>query len=248
MKNNLNFSKEILHLIEHDNIELANKKLHKRIPKYIYKFFSLGNDYDENLIKKLNENKIFFNASYKMKDKTEYNNTKIIVNCKTSSDIAENIDMHQKRDRIFTCFTYGKNCINNEYMWKEYANNSQGILCKFKVLDKYILFPILYSNIEPVIRPATSNDDDENNKLFKKNSYLFNIINTILKKEEYSNENEIRMFSDIEFNIFCCSNKYISVIKALKLEEIYLGINCSSKNKNLIKNKFSGIQIKDIIC
>ncbi|MGN0795924.1 MAG: hypothetical protein ACI4MT_03085 [Christensenellales bacterium] len=243
MNDDIEFSKKILELIEQDKIDEAKKRMFNRIPDFLYKFFSLGHGFDKSLMTNLQENKIYFNAAHKMKDKTEYKNIKKCPKDESTKEIVDNMDREQIRDHLFTCFTYDENCINNEYMWQTYANGAQGFLCKFSVIDKTKFYPVLYSNEEPFMKQATSIYGDENEKLFEKNRFLFYVINLILKKEEYSVEKEIRLFYHYDFNLCCCSNKYVSVKDKLELIEIYLGANCSFKNKGLINKSFSAINI-----
>lgn len=237
---NMEFSQKVLKLINEGKVEEAIAELNKRIPKIIYKFFRLECGYD-NLIDHLKNGEIFFNVARNMTDKNEFRNVRFEKGNEIDCEIANNMSKQQLRNICFACFTFDQNCIKDEYMWNEYANNAKGILCEFEVIDSSYLFPVLYSNNDVVIRKNYNIYDEE---YFNTNKFLFDVLKLILKKENFACENEVRIIFDRGFEgLYNSNGGYINIGKILRLKSIYFGSNCSLQNKEKITKQWNDVNI-----
>lgn len=231
MEDNIKFTQKILTLLEEGKVEVVISILRQRIPKQVFKFFRLDCGYDE-LLDHLKNNEVFFNLPSKMNDIREFHNVIFEKGSETDNKIANNMDKTQLRNTRIACFTYDKNCINNEKMWNEYANNGNGILVEFEVFLQDNLYPVLYSNKNVIIPRIENVHDDE---MFVTNRFLFDTLKLILKEEKYSHENEIRLIYNLGYErTFSRNGRYVNISSILRIKKIYFGSNCSEKNKERI--------------
>lgn len=149
------------------------------------------------------------------------------------------------------CFTYKI----TPYMWRNYANDSNGICLCFRVLDSDKYFPVEYINkkhfdlTESMIKSVNDNLKGVGFGSIEYKS--MSLLPLVLKDKKYQKEKEIRVLTspfddengifggvvrpDVkeEFNYKGTSQKYSDI--NLKLAKVVIGDNCSDVYMNKVK-------------
>lgn len=205
---------------------------------YIYKFISFTEDEELNKTKiQLIRDKKLWVSNYKnFVDKNEvsvrYNMLKVSRKAQVpSGSIRFLIDTGKQMNDV-SCFTYDI----TPFMWKYYANNSNGLCLIFKLIDTDKFFPVIYLDKSEIdftddLLHAFQTQD------FKYISRL-SILPWVLKDKNFRQEDELR---------FLCGDIYDS-------EDGVMGGRIAPDKKELLGYKgttyayeYAGIKLSDIL-
>lgn len=232
----------------------------KKIPKRLYKFFSLYCEPyttdNECLNKKkfdaLKNKKIWLSHYTKMNDPFEYcgiSSTGIDVNSEAGMMCKGLEDM--KGQLFLSSFTKD---LHNASMWTYYANNYKGFCVEFLVDDEKFNKP------KPIIYTNSANTFSQNQYLSiikKDKNCVKNLLDLtkryVIKNKYWENEKEYRIF-DFEENAKIRNENNNGLLKdlsefGLKINAIYIGLNCCDKNKEeLIEiSKILNVKVYDMV-
>lgn len=245
---NDNKSEKFLELIKSNRLDNAIKFWKSQVPEeFLYKFFKLGNSYDETMLKELEKGFVYFNYPYNFKDKNELRNVKFMASTQIDQEIANNIMKQKLSKNLISCFCIC-NADNQEHMWTEYGNSGNGILVRFKLIDNSPFYPVCYSDNDIYIKPLEDCLQPENSSRYYKNLFLYEHLSFCLKKKEWEIENEYRMILDCEGNPFTIADHYQNLNKYLKIDSIIAGENVSNDNMNILKNIVTNLSIELKTC
>lgn len=223
------------------------------LDRYLYKFIYFTND------KKLNERKLdtfqngmiwashykYFEDSSELEIKCD----KYKISKKTNRSLNSITYLINSMKEIYdvACFTYE----NNEFMWKNYANNSKGFCICFEIIDTDKYFPVEYVNkddidfTKSIINSIKSNNSGNN--LFNESALKVSLLPLVLKDLEYSDEKEIRLlFSPFDDANGKFNGRVYPNVKDeyqhkgstidysycnIKADKILVGNNCNAENR-----------------
>lgn len=134
-------------LIEERHFQEALEYRASTIPDYIYKFFWLSDNEEENKKRfdTLRESQLWFAAPSKQNDPYEFKT--MYLNKAKLRDIGFTDENILETERLLMscaicCFV--GNSSDNMPMWAHYANQHQGYCVKYKVINKYGIRNVLY--------------------------------------------------------------------------------------------------------
>lgn len=184
----------------------------------------------------IREKKLWVSNYRNFADKNEvsvqYNLLKVSKEAKIASDIINFLIDTGKQMNDVSCFTYDI----TPYMWKYYANNSNGLCLVFKLIDTDKFFPVIYLDkfkidfTDDLIHAFQTHDLKYISRL--------SILPWVLKDENYRREDELR---------FLCGDIYDS-------EDGVMGGRIAPNKKELLGYEgttytygYAGIKLSDIL-
>ena len=228
------FSEKLLSFVDSNEFDKADQYWKEQTTDYVYKYIKLGQSYDKNNIEALFCNKLYFNYVRNFDDKKEFQN----VEYQYKTQIGRYLFEKEKRNRLnrnlVSCFC-GEIKDDSE-MWKEYANDGNGIKCKFKVLKNEYILKVCYSDKIYYIEEL---NDSSKEKQKIRNCFLRKLSYCLKKSSEWKYQDEYRIIIDFENNILPIQvlrfpNNYVLISDILKLEAIEVGEKVDEDNTKRI--------------
>ena len=216
---------EFIKLLFYGRKQEAYKLKYDNFPKKLYKYEII----DDKRLEALENNEIWFSNPDKLNDPFDSYGVCFDKNAADKKDIEGYIE--GLRDNIKVCCFSEE--LNSMPMWAHYADNHTGICIEydFSKLDyddkfsKYI-FPIRYRREKYDITEFLRKVFEEN---AEERMYLLFFLMQI-KHLSWNYEKEWRII--LKAN----ENKNGGIVCPIKPEGIYLGLNCTEKNKQRIKD------------
>lgn len=243
MKNGIPFYDEYFSLPAFDDMNRAQSFKDAYIREkvftgYIYKFIAFTENEELNHIKLqlIRDNSLWVSNYNNFTDKNEVsvpcNLLRVSRKAKISLDSIRLLINTSKQMNDVSCFTYDM----APFMWIYYANNSNGLCLKFKLVDTDKFFPVIYLDKSKI----DFTDDFIHAYRTQGLKYIsrLSILPWVLKDKKYSPENELR---------FLCGDVYDS-------EDGIMGGRIAPDKKELMGYKgttytynYSGIKLSDIL-
>lgn len=258
-------------LINEKKLAEAVEYRKSNMPKKIYKYISLSDTYscnkdnnqlcevnkklDELKFATLNENKLWLSRFENLNDPYEYRGIYLKKDELSSKGWPiNNLEEYLNRMKnIFLICSFSKNIVDNMPMWAHYANNHRGFCIEYNVLNAKAVFPISYEKerigIASILTDIFKLTDkiiegkiDEHDKDFQ--FYMTLITHfALLKHKSWKYENEYRvLYADLGKSESGITIPSINV--GLEVSKIYIGSQCSEKNKNKLINIANNIGAK----
>lgn len=234
-------SVDIYRMVDEELLPEARRKM----PEQIYKYYSLGDDSNENIMKTsmIVNNKIWastysgFNDPFECQYMFLREKDLVEMGFPAESHRLWNDVMQDLRGRITTiCFTQNP---NNMPMWAHYANDHHGFCVEYKVRKKNQLYPVVYTQNRLKTRAFFINllysffNSEASTK--ERVTVLRHFITlSTFKDKSWESENEIRavfMNTKAELppnskgKLFDCSEIGVAP------QKIYIGVKCSKENE-----------------
>ena len=226
----------------------ACKYLIDNTPDYLYKFYSLsGNQNNELDVKKLNtlaSNSNWYDLPKNQNDpydmKLAYVDEKL---AKEKGAIPEAVEVAKtllsSLQNSFALCSFIDTDINNLPMWAFYSNNHKGYCVKYKINKKELVQRIYYESARIKIfgtllclyeemKKSEKNGAETKDIEFYRH-LVFGILNC--KHVSWKAENEFRIIVPTEK---ACGINISNDIVGIVPEEVYIGINCSADNEKRI--------------
>lgn len=262
-------------LIKAGRITDALNYIHDCVPEYLCKWYSLQDDSQEGIceheqekrksknakrFKSLSNSENWFDTRFNQNDPFDMQLYDLDYDRIKKEKMEEFIPVYEEvlnmlRDSLLLC-SFCDSEINNLPMWANYSNNHQGYCVKYKVNNKKLFYKICYTPtiamandlINAVVHDA--NIVHEQKKPTKETDELraaFLIVNNC-KHDSWKSENEYRCLYPITNEKLKGRNVSNNII-GLVPEEIYIGLNCSEKNKKeLIRIAHEKIHCRVFVC
>lgn len=232
--------------------------------KYIYKFYGFDNNIElnESKYETFIHDKIWVSPYFCFKDTTEFDikyNVKSVSEQTGNSvkDIKDLINCIMQIDDLASFTTS-----ISDRMWRDYACNYNGFCVKYEIqkFDKF--YPIIYTDkskidyTDTIISTFKILKEMKGLSIFKSIEFKkLSILPCVLKEKTYSNENEIRCLTDMDFRTkgssclqgklspFCkVNNGYYGSAETLEylgltVNQVMVSLSCSYREKILLACK-----------
>lgn len=226
-----------------------------KAPQKIYKFmpfFDRGHpDINKRNIETLEEKEVWASKYFVLNDPFEFNGMYLDENKILAS--GNKIDTFYEYWRYITdSFVTVSFCaekedihpLNNMPMWAHYANNHHGICIEYNVCNPIFLYPVSYEVerkpmsvvlgkfVALALDAVNGKISGQNPELIKYQFLVWNLL--CVKHRSWKQENEFRV-------LFLCpglkgKGKRVTLKEiGLEISAIYLGKDCSNRNKNKLK-------------
>lgn len=232
--------------LEGYDIEGAVKYAEEHIPEYLYKFYSLS-DCHGFANKKLDKRKLYtlkngsnwFDLSRNQNDPLDMKMPCVEEEHGKGEEKAIGYFLNQFRNNCLLC-SFSDIGIESLPMWAFYANNHRGYCVKYKVLNKKIVWKIMYENNRMPIYSIPLHlfeEMDKSNRLGYETEELiyyrylmYMIMNT--KHISWSAESEYRILYPVDKPI---GQNVDNELLGLKATDVYVGVKCNAKYEKKIK-------------
>lgn len=251
-----------LNLLEKRHADEALKYRASFVPDYLYKFFWLSDDPDEEGNKMrlytLSSNQLWFAGASAQNDPYEFQGMYIdedeLISYGFSTTAAESVKDKLLNSQLIAAFT--GNMSDNLPMWAHYANNHHGFAVKYKVHRKEAFRNVTYEKDRIPISKIICT--------------FFNASVKFEKEPSPNNQKELELYSTIMQEAFFLKHsswgyekEFRSLYPAkpgkkgmnvplseigLTTEEIYCGKNCSQANKDTLFKIAEGLNVPCKVC
>lgn len=254
---------EYVSLFQDKGVEEAENYRKNNAPQKIYKFipfFDSGNSaVNKRNLETLEEKKVWASKYFALSDPFEFNG--MYLDEEKILKSGNNVDTFYKywesitNNFITVSFCAEKEDIhplNNMPMWAYYSNNHHGICVEYNVCNPSCLYPVSYEKQRYPMSSVLGNfislaSDAVSGKISGQNpellKYQFLIINLMcVKHRSWQQENEFRiLYPETRLSE---NGKRVGLKDiGLEISAIYLGKDCSSRNKNQLKKAASNLNI-----
>lgn len=255
--------KEYVSLFQEKGVKDAEQYRMDKSPQKIYKFmplFDRGNpSVNKRNVETLGEKKAWASKYFSLNDPYEFNG--MYLNEEKISASGNEIDtFYEYWKSITDSFVTVSFCaekgdihpLNNMPMWAYYANNHHGICVEYDVCNPICLYPVSYEQERNPMSVVLGNFvslalDAVNGKISGQHpellKYQFLILNLMcVKHRSWQQENEFRIL--FPYPRLQGNGKRVGLEEiGLDISAIYLGKDCSSRNKNKLKKISSNLMI-----
>lgn len=236
-------------------IDNAPKKLYKFIP-----FYDRGNPgINKRNLETLEEKRVWASKYFVLNDPYEFNGMYLDEDriLKSGNDVET---FYEYWRYITNCFVTVSFCaekgdmhpLNNMPMWAYYSNNHHGICVEYNVCNSICLYPVSYESERNPMSAVLGNFvalalDAVHGKISGQNSellkYQFVILNLMcIKHKSWQQENEFRIL--FPYPKLKEDGKRLGLRDiGLEISAIYLGKDCSNRNKKKLKEIASNLHV-----
>lgn len=256
-------TKEYVSLFQEKGVKDAEQYRMDKSPQKIYKFmpfFDRGNpSVNKRNIETLGEKKAWASKYFSLNDPYEFNG--MYLNEEKILASGNKIDTFYEYWKYITdsfvtvsfCAEKGDiHPLNNMPMWAYYANNHHGICVEYDVCNPICLYPVSYEQERNPMSVVLGNFvslalDAVNGKISGQHSellkYQFLVLNLMcIKHRSWQQENEFRIL--FPYPRLQGNGKRVGLEEiGLDISAIYLGKDCSSRNKNKLKKLSTDLMI-----
>ena len=255
--------KEYVSLFQLEGVKAAEQYRKHNAPKKIYKFipfYDRGNPaVNKRNLETLEEEKVWASKYFTLNDPFEFNGMYLdedkILKSGNDVDIFYEYWKYITNSFITVSFCAEKEDIhplNNMPMWAYYSNNHHGICVEYNVSNPICLYPVSYEQERNPMSVVLGNFvslalDAVNGKISGQNpellKYQFLILNLMcVKHRSWRQENEFRIL--FSYPRLSGNGKRMSLKEiGLDISAIYLGKDCSSRNKTKLKKVASNLNL-----
>ncbi len=254
--------KEYVTVFRKEGVADAEKYRMDNAPKSIFKFMPLydrGNpEVNRRNIETLNERKVWASKYYSLNDPYEFNgmflNEKKII---SSGNEVETFYDYKKyiNDTFLTtsfCAEGELHPINNMPMWAYYGNNHHGICVEYEVTNPICLYPVSYEKerndmtsvlgnfVSLALDAVKGRISPQNEDLLKFQFLMLNLM--CIKHRSWNQENEFRILYPVT-HLKEIGKRLLDKEVGLKMKAIYIGKDCSKRNKKNLKDVANKLKI-----
>ena len=225
-----------------ENPEEAAKYKASHIPKKLYKYISLDNNYRDK-VSNLQNNKLWLSTCEGLNDPFEYHNLFLDVDYVrrhgwSDEDINDCMLDYDNFRNSFLIGSFTNNFSSNMPLWAHYANNHKGICIEYEVINCFKIYPVSYESqrmeaTNLIVHYLTKSFEDRIKEVG--DDFLILLLQSCMKHKSWRYEEEYRI---ITYNFK--KQKYGDNVNldnlGLKLNAIYLGYNIEGVHKQEMIN------------
>lgn len=255
--------KEYVSLFQAKGVKVAEQYRMDNAPKKIYKFipfYDKGNAaVNKRNLETLEEEKVWASKYFTLNDPFEFNGMYLDEDkiLKSGNDVDTFYEYWKYITNSFVTVSFCAekediHPLNNMPMWAYYSNNHHGICVEYNVCNPICLYPVSYEQERNPMSVVLGNFvalalDAVDGKISGQNpellKYQFIILNLMcVKHRSWRQENEFRIlfpYPRLSGNGERLSLKEIG----LEISAIYLGKDCSSRNKTKLRKAASNLNL-----
>lgn len=255
--------KEYVFLFQNKGVKDAERYRMDNAPQKLYKFIPFY-DRDNPAVNKRNletleEEKVWASKYFALNDPFEFNGMYLdedkILKSGNSVDTFYEYWKYITNSFVTVSFCAEKEDIhplNNMPMWAYYANNHHGICVEYTVCNPICLYPVSYEKERNPMSVVLGNFvalalDAVDGKISGQNpellKYQFLVLNLMcVKHRSWKQENEFRIL--FPYPRLIGDGKRVDLKEiGLEISAIYLGKDCSNRNKNKLKKVASNLNV-----
>lgn len=255
--------KEYVFLFQNKGVMDAERYRMDNAPQKLYKFIPFY-DRDNPAVNKRNletleEEKVWASKYFALNDPFEFNGMYLdedkILKSGNSADTFYEYWKYITNSFVTVSFCAEKEDIhplNNMPMWAYYANNHHGICVEYTVCNPICLYPVSYEKERNPMSVVLGNFvalalDAMDGKISGQNpellKYQFLVLNLMcVKHRSWKQENEFRIL--FPYPRLIGNGKRVDLKEiGLEISAIYLGKDCSNRNKNKLKKVASNLNV-----
>lgn len=255
--------KEYVSLFQMKGVKEAEQYRMDNAPQKLYKFipfYDRGNPaVNKRNLETLDEEMVWASKYFALNDPFEFNGMYLDEDriLKSGNDVNTFYEYWKYITNSFITVSFCAekediHPLNNMPMWAYYSNNHHGICVEYTVCNPICLYPVSYEQERNPMSVVLGNFvslalDAVNGKISGQNpellKYQFLILNLMcVKHRSWKQENEFRIL--FPYPRLIGNGKRVSLKNiGLEISAIYLGKDCSNRNKNKLKKVASNLNV-----